>query len=305
LARIVITGASGLLGANALHAFRDELEVVGLHHRHPIRVARTTCMRHDLTDFDATAALLASLKPDYVLHCAALTDVDRCEAERELATLLNVGVPEFLGEACARQGIRLVHVSTDAFFDGEAGRYFTEEDPPTPVNFYGRTKALAEERLLGQAAAHLIVRTNFYGWNFQDKQSLAEWVLAAAGRSDPIGLYHDVRFTPLLANTLCRMLAGLMRAGATGIYHAASNRSISKADFGERVIHEFGLSAASVRRVSVRDRQSAAPRATNMALSMAKTRAVLAGADVAFEDDLREFRTLRERGYAQELKSAC
>ena len=301
----MITGASGLLGANAMHAFRDDFDVVGLHNRHPIHVERTTCLRHDLTDNGATEGLLDRLAPDYLLNCAAFTDVDRCEVERELATLLNVRVPQLLGEACARRGIRFVHVSTDAFFDGEEGRYFTEEDAPMPVNFYGRTKALAEERLLGQPGGHLIVRTNFYGWNFQEKESLAEWVLAAATRGEPIGLYHDVHFTPLLANTLCRILGELMRTNASGIYHAASNRSISKAEFGERVLREFGVSSTSVRRVSVHDRRSAAPRACNMALSAAKLRGLVPGSDVAFEDDVREFRTLSDRGYPQALKASC
>src|SRR5262249_44288357 len=116
---ILITGASGLLGANLMMvALQQGLEVVGLCHRHPVHLPGATLLAADLTDQSALARIFAKLRPASVIHCAAVSNVDWCEEHPDAAQELNVVAPATIAKFAADMDARLLHISTDSVFDG-------------------------------------------------------------------------------------------------------------------------------------------------------------------------------------------
>ncbi|MGC1650080.1 MAG: SDR family oxidoreductase, partial [Candidatus Sulfotelmatobacter sp.] len=166
---LVVTGASGLLGASVLRS-ASELgwETVGLCHQHVIRDSTIQVARVDLTDDSATRKLLFDLRPDAIVHCAAATNVDWCEDNPNEAQAINVQASAVLAETAATLNARLLYVSTDSVFDGQRGGY-AETDEPAPLNVYAKSKLAGERETLQRHPAGTVVRVSIYGWNAQNK----------------------------------------------------------------------------------------------------------------------------------------
>jgi dTDP-4-dehydrorhamnose reductase len=193
--RILITGASGLLGLNLAleaaqeHADEERPTVFGVANSHAFKVAPTTfqVIQMDLLAPGAVESLFEQTRPDWVIHCAALANVDACEADPALASQLNTELPRQLAQLCARTrsagqtestvtrgGARLLHVSTDCVFDGQRGNY-REEDAPSPLGAYARSKLEGEIAVAQADPQAIIARANLFGWSPSGKRSLAEF----------------------------------------------------------------------------------------------------------------------------------
>src|SRR3989338_1141605 len=141
--KLLVTGGSGLLGAAIVYELHKYFEVYATYHNNQITSKHASCIKLDLTNKDEAERLIEKIKPDIIIHTAAMTDVDLCELKPELAKKINVGATEHIANACKKEGIKLVHISTDYVFDGEKGNY-KESDRMNPVDIYAKTKAEAE-----------------------------------------------------------------------------------------------------------------------------------------------------------------
>ncbi len=165
--RLLVTGASGLLGINlALResAYRD---VTGIVHSQNLTGLPFPVRSIDLTGKDSIDRMLDEIQPEAVIHCAALANIDACENQPEQAALINSRVPGVLAAACQNRSIRLVHLSTDAVFDGVCGNYL-ETDSPHPLSVYARTKLEGELAVLEANPQAVVARVNFYGWSLTE-----------------------------------------------------------------------------------------------------------------------------------------
>ena len=172
--RILITGASGLLGINLALEAANKHTIFGLVHNQPIHTEAFQVLHADLLAPGAVERIIEETQPDWVIHCAALANVDACEAEPAQAQKLNTEVPRKLAQYVARGGARLLYVSTDAVFDGQRGQY-DEDDTPNPLSIYAQTK-LDGERAVAQAdPTAIIARVNLFGWSISGRRSLAEF----------------------------------------------------------------------------------------------------------------------------------
>jgi dTDP-4-dehydrorhamnose reductase len=252
MSRVLITGASGLLGANLAHLAAAEHEVVAVSGQRPLQLAGLTSVSGDLSLAGQARRLLQRHRPDWVVHCAAATDLDRCEREPEWAQALNVGMARQVAEACQELGARMAHISTDSVFDGAAGDY-TERDEPRPLNVYARTKLEGERAVQAACPAALVVRTNFFGWTISPRQSLAEWFLGRFERGEATPGFSDVYFSPLVVDHLARMLLELLGRDARGLLHLPGATCLSKYEFGVRLAKAFQHDPALVQPASVQD----------------------------------------------------
>lgn len=288
--RILITGASGLLGWKALQVLGTDFPVLGLYNQHPVEILSPQLRKCDLTDANELIAACDSFRPTHILHCAAFTEIDAAETERDLCHALNVGVVKSLVEYCESNAALLTHISTDAFFTLAADQLATERTEANPISYYGETKLAGEQIIQESGIDFQIVRTNIYGWNLQPKRCLAEWILEGLLLQEQRKLFTDVTFTPILTNRLVRCLRSLMFSSERGLFHIAGQNNVSKHEFGLAIARVFGLNASTIEESNLAEVALTAKRSSHMGLDSQKFFDLFPEQVVSLEQDLIEFR---------------
>lgn len=300
--RLLITGASGLLGLNvAMDASRDH-EVTGVQRQYLAGTPFHT-IQADLLESGSFERVLEQSKPDAVIHCAALADVDVCEHEPELARATNTELPARLAEDCLRRRIRLVHISTDAVFDGAKTGHYTEGDPASPAGIYASTKFDGEQAVMQMNPLAIVARVNFYGWSLVGKRSLAEFFVENLSQGNMVSGFTDVTFCPMLANHLGVILLLMLKSDLHGLFHVVGPEAMTKYQFGVEIARQFGLDERRIQPLSVDRSGLAARRAHNLWLSTQKLSSALGVALPEFSTGLAQFHEQFRQGYPQRIRS--
>lgn len=299
--RILVTGASGLLGLNLALETAREHQVFGTVNTHTISNEAFDVIQTNLLVPGSVERLLDVTQPDWVIHCAALADLDACEADPALARKSNTELPVELATHVARGGARLVHISTDAVFDGQSGGY-TEEDAPNPLNLYARTK-LESERAVAEANPQAIIaRVNLFGWSLTARRSLSEFFFYNLQAGKQVMGFTDVYFCPLLANDLAQVLVNMLRKKLTGLYHVVSSECLNKYEFGVRLAQKFGLDATLITPSSVEQSGLKAARSPRLTLRTDKLAHALGESTPDISTGMERLFRLYRQGYPQYLK---
>lgn len=266
--RILITGASGLLGYSLCEYYAQKDLVFGLKNTHPIGISGVQEVSVDLLDKAALEKAFDSVRPEVVIHTAGLTQVDECEANPEKARLLNVVATESVGRLSNKYGAKLVHISTDHLFDGTQ-KMVTEEASLHPLNEYARTKAAAEQEALRFPNA-LVLRTNFYGKGRAWRASFSDWLHQNLADGKKIRCFHDVYFTPIAMAHLIGILNETLRRQASGIFNLCGSERVSKFEFAIRYAERFKFPVSLIESASVDSVALKAKRPKDMSLSTEK-----------------------------------
>ncbi|WP_324788204.1 dTDP-4-dehydrorhamnose reductase [Streptomyces sp. H51] len=230
--RWLVTGAGGMLG-------RDMTDVLD---RRGERVAGLDRGALDITRYDAVADAIAAHRPDVVVNCAACTAVDDAETDEDRALRVNGDGPRHLARACAAAGARLVHVSTDYVFPGDATTPYPEDHPPAPRTAYGRTKLAGERAVLEELPdTGVIVRTAWlYGVH---GRSFVRTMMDLEARSATVDVVDDQRGQPTWSADVAARVADLgplVGRGASGVLHATSSGETTWYDLAREVFHGLG-----------------------------------------------------------------
>ena len=300
--RLLVTGASGLLGINLALRESERREVIGITNSHSIIGVPFLTKPFNLSAPGAVDRMLDEVQPGAVIHCAAMADIDACEKQPEKAALINTRVPGILARACAVRKIRLVHLSTDAVFDGLRGNYL-ETDTPNPLSMYAHTKLEGEKAVLDAMPKAVVARVNFYGWSLTGKRSLAEFFYNNLSEGKPVNGFTDVQFCPLFVNHLADLLLQLLDSGHGGLFHVVSPVSLSKYEFGCRIAEAFGLDDRLIKPVSVMDGGLAARRSPNLTLNTDKLKEALQIVLPGVEEGIKEFAEQMEEGFPRRLQN--
>ena len=299
--RILVTGASGLFGLNlALETAKDH-EVFGTVKDHAITTDAFSVLQTDLLVPGAVERLLDKTKPDWIIHCAALANVDACEANPALARQLNSELPKKLATYVGRGGARLVHVSTDAVFDGQRGDY-TEEDLPNPLSVYAQSKLDGERAVAEANPRAIIARVNLFGWSLTGKRSLAEFFFYNLSAGKRVMGFTDVYFCPLLANHLARVFLKMLASDLNGLYHVVSRDCFSKYDFGMMIAQRFDLDESLITPSSVEGAGLKAARSPKLTLRTDKLTQDLGEPPPGLSTGIEHFYTLYQQGYPQKIR---
>jgi dTDP-4-dehydrorhamnose reductase len=293
---VLVTGGSGLLGVNWAVTMRDRVDVLLAMHERFVSIPRVRSMPVCLNDEDAIVRQLDALGIALVVHAAGLTSVEACEANPALAQQVNVEFAATVARACARAGVALVHISTDHLFGG-ARKMITESDPVAPTNVYGRTKAEAECRVLDAMSEALVVRTNFYGWGPRYRRSFSDHILDTVRAGRQVPLFHDVTFSPILAESLIEATHELAALGVHGICHVVGDEVMSKLEFGRRLLRRFALPESAIVSCSIADKSGLVQRPLQMGLSNALATQLL-GRPMCGPDDHLDILWRQERSAA-------
>jgi dTDP-4-dehydrorhamnose reductase len=300
---ILVTGASGLLGANLVCRAHDQgYETAGLCHRNVLKVPNVSMFSVNLNDERGTRQMIQRLRPEGIIHCAAATSVDWCEDHPKEAERLNGEISGVLAEVATELNAHFVYVSTDAVFDGKRGDY-SELDEPAPINAYARSKLYGEWQVMQRNPQAAIARVTLYGWNAQDKLSLAEWMLKKLENAEQVPGFEDVHFTPILATDLADVLLSMLDHGLSGVYHVGGSEKISKYHFARRIAEAFDFNPERITSVELATASLRAMRPPDTSLNTHKIRAAFPCKLPDVLSGIRGFREQRENGYAHRLKS--
>jgi len=264
-----------LLGSNLAWYFREKADVVGLFNVHAVTIPGVEVLGFDLQDHSRTHQVMARLEPDVLVHCAARTDIDGQEKDREGAQRSNVLTTDALLESLREASTKVVFISTDSVYSGSRGPY-GEEDATDPRNWYGHTK-LEAERLVAARPGSLILRTNIFGWNIQDKLSLGEWFLANLRAGNTVTGFTDAICSTLYTFSFAEILDLCLSRNISGLYNLATRDAWSKYRFGQELARIFRLDPGCVHAGSLDDVPFTAQRGKDLSLDVGKLEQALGG----------------------------
>ena len=226
----------------------------------------------DITDEKSIDAVFAAHAPGAVIHCAAMTAVDRCESERELAFRLNETGTSNVAKVCNRRGIRLVAISTDYVFDGDSDRPYKESDIPTGGRtVYGQSKFAGEEAVRRLCPDHVIARISWlYG---KGGPSFVHAMMSLADGSRPeLKVVADQHGNPTSAKAVARALRGILsRPELCGTFHLTCEGEATWCEFAEEIFRQAGI-VQKVRPCTTDEFPRPAPRPRNSRLEKAALR---------------------------------
>jgi dTDP-4-dehydrorhamnose reductase len=239
--KILITGSNGLLGRQLARIAVSRGLVVQCSDKDSADSDQENFTPLDLTDREAVLSTCNELRPDTIINCAALTDVDLCEREKELASSINAEAVLHLAEGSNAIRAHLIHISTDYVFDGKKGSY-REEDDPNPINHYGLSKLDGERYVRSTAKRWSIARTSvLYGWGRENRLNFATWIIKGLMKGSRLDVVTDQFASPTLNTSLAKMLLELADRRLQGTYHLAGKDRIDRFSMAVKVAEQFNL----------------------------------------------------------------
>ncbi len=268
--RILVTGASGLLGAKVAELAHDiGHDVYSAYLNHIPKGIKP--LHLDIADRLEVFKKIEEIKPKSIIHCAALTDVDRCEVNQSLAKKINVDGSRFLAEASLKTKSYLVYVSTDYVFEGSKGMY-KEDDDTVPVNFYGFSK-LQGEKVVNKTTRNLLIcrpSVIFGALTESWEKNFTDWVIQSLNKKSEINVVEDQIVSPTLNTNLAGMLIEACEKRITGIYHMAGASRISRYDFSVMLAEVMHLDKNFIKRAKMKDMAWLAKRPIDSSLNVNK-----------------------------------
>ena len=282
---MLVTGAGGLLGSAVASLATEEHEVFAAFSKHVPSCGNP--VKLDLLDGEGTAAAVAKVRPDAIVHSAALTDVDRCEGDRDLAERVNHDATRTLSESAKRAGAFFLYVSTDYVFDGARGMY-REEDQANPINLYGLTKLRGEQAVEASGTEFCIARGSVvYGAHpAAGKVNYALWLIESLRRGERVRVLRDQHVSPTLNLSFAEMILEALERRLTGIFHMAGASRVSRYDFAVALAGAFGLDSSLVEPVNMDEMRWVAKRPRDSSLDVSKATSLLSKKPLLLPDAL-------------------
>ncbi len=275
--KILITGANGLVGRKVVRLLLQSKA-----HQIFATSQKRVQFGPDVEFFTVNLIysdlnkLIDTLKPDVLVHCAAIASPDACEVDRYSCSKLNVEVTSRLAAACRDYGTHLILLSTDFIFDGKKGGY-SETDTPSPILYYGESKAEAEKIVTELNIGATIVRTSLvFGYDEHlPRPNIATKIIDHLKNSKSYKIPFDQIRTPTFADDLALALVSLAEKRMGGIFNIAGGEIISVYDLSKRIANIFGLDETLLLPTSTKELAEPALRPLNTSLNIQKAKEML------------------------------
>ncbi|MAZ68907.1 MAG: NAD(P)-dependent oxidoreductase [Candidatus Marinimicrobia bacterium] len=250
--KVLITGSSGILGTELSIRLNELFDVLAL----PKSSSKNFL---DITDFNMMYSIFKNFDPDFVINCAAFTNVDSCELNKQIARNVNVkGLMNLL--KCMSKNSKMIHISTDYVFNGKDGNY-KENDMKEPINYYGKTKLEADNLLMGSNSNYLIIRPNvLYSSNLSKNNHFLSWVVNSLKDKTEINVVNDQISNPVYVSDLVEVILSSLLVEYNGVYHFGSEDVISRYDFALLISKIFKLDENLINPIKTSDLKQIAKR---------------------------------------------
>ena len=275
--RILIVGGSSLLGYKLLKIAK-KYETYSTYYKNQIQIDNVKSVKMDISDKKSCEKIF-ELKPDIIINCAAMTNVDYCEKFEDEAYKVNVIGTRNLAEIAESIKCKFIHISSDAIFSGKNDR-FVEEDIPKPVNVYGKTK-LESEKMVCKVSDYLILRPSvIFGWipfkhlktrkESVKSMNFALWVIKKLYDKQEISVVNDQFSTPTLADNLAENILEFIKRNLTGVFHISGLSCVNRLDFAKKLAKEFGYSNSKINPCTTKELNQVATRSLQSCLNSEK-----------------------------------
>lgn len=294
--KIIITGSNGLLGQKLVKLFlaKNNYEIHAFS-RGENRMKDSDSYNYhsiDITEKEKLEQLITKIQPQYIIHTAAMTNVDACELQQRECDSINVEVVVSLVELCSKNRIHLVHLSTDFVFDGQKKGQYTEEDLPNPISHYGLSKLRSEEIILSSDIDYTILRTVLvYGLvDKKDRSNIVLWVKKSLEDKKHINVVTDQFRMPTYAEDLAEACYLSIKNRAVGIYNVSSNELMSIYDIALEIANTFELDSSYINSIETSALNLPAKRPYRTELDLKKSISVLNLPSYSFKERLQVFK---------------
>lgn len=262
--KFFITGGSGLLGERLATIANNDYELVLSHNSNPT----SNTVKCDITDKNEVEKTITENKPDVIIHCAAMTDVDLCEDKIDLAYKINSEGTQNITKASEKIGAKIIYVSTDFVFDGKKG-YYSEEEEVNPLGIYAKSKYDGEVQVKKYSSNWAIARVSvLYGWH--KKQNFTTWVINQLRNNNPINIVTDQINSPTYADNAAEAIFEIAKQDKNGIFHTAGNDRINRFDFTKKIAEAFNLNKDLINPTTSKQFVQKAPRPQDSSLNVNK-----------------------------------
>ncbi len=267
--KILILGGASLLSFLWCNEIHKDYEIYLTQHNRKINYLEFPTFKLDLFSEEEIIKLILNYSIDIVINMVGLTNVEACEKNPEIAYDLNSNIPKIVANACSKIGKKLIHISTDHFFNNEKKSH-REDDKVCLLNTYAKSKYSGELNVLEVCPEALICRTNFFGYGPPHKQSFSDWIIDSSKKQKKIILHSDVFFTPVTGGNLANLAHKLLDKNCNGIYNISSDKMISKYKFGIILSKFLKISYQNIDSGSISTRDDLMLRPRSMGLSNEK-----------------------------------
>ena len=292
--KVLITGGSGLLALNIAICKKSDWEIILVLHSKKVSIDGVVTAKLSLDTLGDVDEMIDSIRPDYIIHTAGLTNVDLCEQNRSNARISNVITTRNIAKVAGKYGIKLFHISTDHFTKSFIPNS-SEEDIDIPLNYYAQTKLEAEFEVNRYASDAVILRTNFFGWGPSYRKSFSDFIIKSIRAGEKVHLFSDVFYNPILIDDLADIIDSLFETSFSGVLNAVGDERVSKFEFGKMVARKFNLDESLLIPVLITDQKDMVKRPMDMSLSNRKLKEVLGNKSYSIESSLKKL-------YAQEFE---
>lgn len=294
--KILITGSNGLLGQKLVKLLKSKktYRIFALSRGEDRMIDQKgyTYYNVDITQKKELTNTIVKIKPDYIIHTAAMTNVDACELNQKECDSINVDAVKTIVDLCKVYNIHLIHLSTDFIFDGEKKGYYKEDDKPNPINYYGLSKLKSERIISNEKINYTILRTILvYGTvDGNDRSNIVLWVKKSLEQRKSINVVTDQYRMPTFADDLAESCLLSIENNAVGIFNVSSNRLMSIYDVAIEVARTFNLDRTLINPIETSQLKLPAMRPPNTGFNLDRSILTLQLPSYSFTERLQVFK---------------
>jgi dTDP-4-dehydrorhamnose reductase len=285
--KFLVTGSAGLIGNQIVHDLeKSEQTVYSCYNK--VKPVFGIPTKLDLINSENIGKIIKQIHPDVVIHSAALTDVEKCDTDIELANILNVKATEVIASEAEKIDSHLMYISTDYVFDGKKGLY-AETDLTNPLNNYGKTKLFGEKIIQNKNSNWSIIRTSTPFGLHSFKKTFPTWVYENLKNKKKINILEDQFTSPTYVPNLSKMIFEIISRNLEGFFHLSGSTKISRFEFAKMIATKFNLDSTLLNPVRIDTMDWKAIRPIDSSLDVSKVNSLLKIKPISIKQSLDEY----------------